>query len=134
MAVLHAAGEDWSGSPLAAAVSEFLDARVESGERVSASNLATLDAGLQPLVGELLDGASEETRSALAPALEQWRRESIDTEFFRQLGRLVDLDDHPHATIVGSRAAAVDTVAAALWTAGRGLCSSSASRASARRR
>ena len=114
MAVLHAAGEDWSGSPLAAAVSEFLDARVASGERVSASNLATLDAGLQPLVGELLDGASEETRSALAPALEQWRRESIDTEFFRQLGRLVDLDDHPRATIVGSRAAAVDTVAAAL--------------------
>jgi ATP-dependent Clp protease ATP-binding subunit ClpC len=114
MAVLHAADHDWMGSPLAAAVSEFLDARVESGERVSAANLATLDAGLQPLVGELIEGAADETRRALAPALEQWRSESIDTEFFRRLGRLVVTEEHPRATIVGSRSVAVDTVAAAL--------------------
>ena len=114
MAVLHAADEDWSGSPLAAAVSEFLDARVAGGEHVSAANLATLDEVVEPLVGELLEEASEETRSTLAPALEQWRSESIDTEFFRQLGRLVDPDEHPRATIVGTRSVAVETVAAAL--------------------
>ena len=116
MAVLHTADEDWSGSPLAGAVAEFLDARIASGERVSASDLATLDAGLQPLVGELLDAGSAETREVLAPVLEQWRRDSIDTEFFRALGRIVKPEEHPEATLVGSRAIAVDAVAAALST------------------
>ena len=116
VAVLQAADEDWSGSPLAAAVSEFLDARVAHGELVSASDLATLDTSLQPLVGELIDGAAKATRHALAPALEEWRSESIDTDFFRQLGRIVTPDEHPQATLVGSRAIAVDAVTAALST------------------
>ncbi len=114
MAILSAAEEDWSNSPLAKAVSEFLDARVARGERVTAADLATLDAGLQPLVTELLEGATEATRAALTPALDQWRHESIDTDFFRELGRVVRIEDHPQATLVGSRAAAVDAVAAAL--------------------
>ena len=108
------AEEDWSGSPLAKAVSVFLDARVARGERLTAADLATLDVGLQPLVTELLEGATQATRAALAPALDQWRHESIDTDFFRELGRVVQIEDHPQATLVGSRAAAVDAVAAAL--------------------
>ena len=43
-AVLAAADEDWSGSPLAEAVSEFLDARVARDERVTAADFGTLDA------------------------------------------------------------------------------------------
>ncbi len=38
----------------------------------------------------------------------------IDAEFFRALGRTIDLKSYPRATLVGSRAAAVDSVAAAL--------------------
>jgi ATP-dependent Clp protease ATP-binding subunit ClpC len=114
LAVLETAEHDWSGSPLARAVSTFLDARVEQGERLTAPDLAKLDVGLQALVGELLDGAAEATRTALSPAVDQWRQQSIDTGFFRELGRLVKVDDHPQATLVGSRAAAVDAVAAAL--------------------
>jgi ATP-dependent Clp protease ATP-binding subunit ClpC len=114
LAVLEAAEEDWSGSPLAAAVSTFLDARVAHGERLTAAELERLDIGLQPLVGELLDGASPATRTALSPALSQWRQQSIDIGFFRELGRVLKLDDHPQATLVGSRAVAVDAVAAAL--------------------
>ena len=114
LAVLEAAEEDWRGSPLAAAVSVFLDARVEHGERLSAAELATLDVGLQPLVAELVEAGTTATRTALAPALDKWRQQSIDTGFFRDLGRLITINDHPQATLVGSRAAAVDAVAAAL--------------------
>ncbi len=113
-AVLEAAEESWSGSPLAKAVSLFLDERVAQGERLKAADLAKLDVGLQPLVSELLEGATLATRTALSPALDQWRGQSIDTGFFRDLGRLVKVDDHPQATLVGSRVAAVDAVAAAL--------------------
>ncbi len=114
LAVLEAAEQDWSGSPLAAEVSTFLDARVAQGERLTTAELAKLDVGLQALVTELLEGATTATRTALAPAMDQWRQQSVDTAFFRELGRLINLDDHPQATLVGSRAAAVDAVAAAL--------------------
>jgi hypothetical protein len=114
LAVLEAAEEDWSGSPLAKAVSEFLDARIAQGERLTAAELATLDVGLQSLIGELLDGSTQSTRSALSSAVDQWRQQSIDVGFFRELGRLIKLDDYPRATLVGSRTAAVDAVAAAL--------------------
>ena len=114
LAVLEAAEEDWSGSPLAKAVSEFLDARIAQGERLTAAELATLDVGLQPLIGELLEGSTKSTRAALSSAVDQWRQQSIDVGFFRELGRLIKLDDYPRATLVGSRTAAVDAVAAAL--------------------
>ncbi len=114
LSILECADADWSGSPLAAAVSEFLDARVAGGERLTAAELTTLDAGLQPLVAELLDGAAPATRTALAPAVDQWRQQSIDTSFFEELGRVVRVEDHPEATLVGSRTAAVDAVVSAL--------------------
>ena len=38
----------------------------------------------------------------------------IDAAFFRELGRVIDLKSHPKATLVGSRAAAVEAVSAAL--------------------
>ena len=41
-------------------------------------------------------------------------REPFDTEFFRSVGRIVEVRNHPAATLVGSRAAVVDAVAAAL--------------------
>ena len=63
---------------------------------------------------ELIDGTDTETRAALTPALEQWQTETIDVDFFRTLGRIVDTEDRPPATLVGSRAAAVDAVTAAL--------------------
>ena len=44
-AVLAAADEDWSGSPLAKAVAEFLDARVARGERLSAGDFGRLSPG-----------------------------------------------------------------------------------------
>ncbi len=114
LAVLEAAEADWSGSPLAAAVSTFLDARVAQGERLTAAELTTLDVGLQPLVAELLDGGTTATRTALSPAIDQWRQQSIDGGYFRELGRVIKIDDHPQATLVGSRAGAVEAVAAAL--------------------
>ena len=55
-AVLAAAEEDWAGSPLAREVSRFLDARVAAGESWTVAELETLDASLQPLVRELIDG------------------------------------------------------------------------------
>ena len=113
-AVLAAADEDWSGSPLAKAVAEFLDARVARDERLTAADFGRLSPGLQPLVSELLEAAGEETKAALGPAVEEWQRESIDIDFFKSLGRVVDPSQHPHATTVGSRAVAVDAIAAAL--------------------
>ena len=42
------------------------------------------------------------------------KRESIDRDYFRSFGRIVEVEKHSAATMVGSRAAAVDAVAAAL--------------------
>ncbi len=134
-AVLAAAEEDWSGSPLAREVSRFLEARVAAGEVVTAAELDELDAGLQPLVRELFDGTDVATRAALQPALEQWQTTTIDIDFFRELGRVV----------VPGRAAPGDARRRpgrggrrarrrALGVAGRGRSCSSASRESARRR
>ena len=96
-AVLAAADEDWSGSPLAKAIAGFLDARVARGERLSAGDFARLSPGLQPLVSEILETAGDETKAALGPAVEQWQRESIDVDFFKSLGRVVDPARHPNS-------------------------------------
>jgi ATP-dependent Clp protease ATP-binding subunit ClpC len=113
-AVLAAADEDWRGSPLARAVSRFLEARVAAGEDVTAAELEALDTRLQPLVGELIDGTNAATKAALRPALEEWQATVIDVDFFRQLGRAVDPGGRPPATLVGSRIAAVDALVGAL--------------------
>src|SRR5687768_1134409 len=63
--VLTAADEDWSGSPLAEAMTEFLDARVARGERLSAADLGRLSPGHQPIVSEILAAAADETKAAL---------------------------------------------------------------------
>ena len=112
--MLAAAEEDWSESPLARAVSRFLEARVAAGEDVTAAELEALDVRLQPLVGELIDGTNAATKAALRPALEEWQTTIIDVDFFRQLGRVVDPGERPPATLVGSRIAAVDALVGAL--------------------
>ena len=86
----------------------------EERRDLTAEDLDELSPRLQPLVRELIDGTDTETRAALTPALEQWQTETIDIDFFRTLGRIVDTEDRPPATLVGSRAAAVDAVTAAL--------------------
>ena len=124
-AVLANAEEDWSGSPLAREVSRFLEARVAAGELVTVEELDELDAGLQPLVRELIDGTDVATKAALRPALEQWQTTTIDVDFFRALGRLVDPGERPPATLVGSRIAAVDALVGALSASrqiGRASC------------
>ena len=113
-AVLVNAEEDWTGSPLAREVSRFLEARVAAGELLTLAELEQLDARLQPLVRELIDGTDVATRAALRPALEQWQTTTIDVDFFRELGRLVAPDERPPATLVGSRIAAVDALVGAL--------------------
>ena len=112
--VLTAAEEDWSGSPLARAMTEFLDARVARGELLSAGDLGRLNPAHQPIVSEILAAAAEETKAALGPAVEQWQRESMDVDFFKALGRVVEPAQHPRATTVGSRAVAVEAIVAAL--------------------
>ena len=94
-AVLEAAEESWSGSPLAKAVSQFLDERVAQGERLKAADLAKLDVGLQPLVGELLEVPPRRRAPPSPRRSTSGGSESIDTGFFRELGRLVKVDDHP---------------------------------------
>jgi hypothetical protein len=116
-AVLANAEEDWSGSPLARAVSRFLEARVAAGELLTLAELEELDAGLQPLVCELIDGTDVTTRAVLRPALEQWQTTTIDIDFFRELGRIVDPVERPPATLVGSRIAAVAALVGALGAA-----------------
>jgi ATP-dependent Clp protease ATP-binding subunit ClpC len=116
-AVLAAAEEDWAGSPLARKVSSFLEARVEKGETMTVADLEQLDPSLQPLVRELIEGTDLATRAALTPALEQWQTSTIDVDFFRALGRVIDTASRPPATLVGSRAAAVDAVVGALAAA-----------------
>ncbi|HEX4929835.1 MAG TPA: AAA family ATPase, partial [Gaiellaceae bacterium] len=116
-AVLAAAEEDWSESPLARAVSRFLEARVAAGEDVTSAELEALDTRLQPLVAELIDGTNAATKAALRPALEAWRTAIIDVDFFRQLGRVVDPGERPPAKLVGSRIAAVDALVGALSSA-----------------
>ncbi|HET9507176.1 MAG TPA: AAA family ATPase [Gaiellaceae bacterium] len=113
-AVLATAEEDWSGSPIAREVARFLDARVAAGEDVTAAELGALDARLQPLVGELVDATAEATRAVLRPALEEWQTTTIDVDFFRELGRVVDPGERPPATLAGSRMVAVEAVAGAL--------------------
>ena len=112
--VLANAEEDWSGSPLAREVSRFLEARVAAGEVVTVEELEELDAGLQPLIRELIDGTDVATKAALRPALEQWQTTTIAVDFFRELGRVVDPEKRPPATLVGSRIAAVDALVGAL--------------------
>ena len=113
-AVLTAAEADWSESPLARAISRFLEARVAAGEDVTVAELEALDVRLQPLVGELIDGTNAATKAALRPALEAWQTTIIDVDFFRQLGRVIDPGERPPATLVGSRIAAVDALVGAL--------------------
>ena len=115
--VLATAEEDWTGSPLVREVARFLDARVAAGDEVTAAELGALDVRLQPLVGELVDATGEAARAALRPALEEWRTTTIEVDFFRELGRVVDPGGRPPATLVGSRTVAVDAVAGALTAA-----------------
>ena len=79
MKVLRCAEADWSDTPLARAVARFLDARVAAGERLAADELEELEPGLQPLLVELLAAAAEPTRAALEPAVDGWRRSTLDT-------------------------------------------------------
>ena len=113
-AVLASAEEDWSGSPLAREVSAFLEARVQAGETLTAAELEKLNPRLQPLLRELIEGTDPATRANLTPALEEWQTSTIDVEFFRTLGRVVDPEERAPATLVGSRAAAVDAIQGAL--------------------
>ena len=113
-AVLAAAEQDWSGSPLAKQVSRFLEARVAKGEVLTGAELDELDVSLQPLLQELIDGTDPTARAALAPALEQWQTGTIDVDFFRTLGRIVDTESRPPATLIGYRRAAVEAIIAAL--------------------
>ena len=71
LAVLEAAEESWSDSPLAKAVSLFLDERVAQGERLKAADLATLDVGLQPLVARAARGChpGDADRSSRPPSI-----------------------------------------------------------------
>ena len=78
-----------------------------AGETLTAELLDALAPSLQPLVRELIEATDAETRAALAPALEQWQTATVDVEFFRNLGRVVDVGDRPPAILVGGRAAAV---------------------------
>ena len=112
--VLAAAEEDWSESPLAREVSRFLEARVAAGESLTAAALGALDARLQPLVRELIDGTNPPTKAALRPALEEWQTTIIDVDFFRELGRIVDPGGRPPAKLVGSRVGAVDALVGAV--------------------
>jgi ATP-dependent Clp protease ATP-binding subunit ClpC len=112
--MLRHADDDLSGTPLAEKFAEFLDARVARGERVSAAALTRLGAARQAIVGELVAAARPETQAVLRPPLEQWQRDTIDVDFFRALGRIVDPADHPRPTVVGSRALAIDSVVQAL--------------------
>ena len=133
--VLANAEEDWSGTPLARQVSRFLEARVVAGEVVTVEELEELDAGLQPLIRELIDATDVATKAALRPALEQWQTTTIDVDFFRELGRVVDPDD----TGPRRRSSAAGSLR---WTRssarsrrpGHAPSSSSATPASARRR
>jgi len=118
-AVFASAEEDWSGSPLAREVSRFLEARVAAGETLTPELLDALAPSLQPLVRELVEATDVETRAALAPALEQWQTATVDVEFFRNLGRVVDVADRPPAILVGGRAAAVKALVGALSDARR---------------
>jgi ATP-dependent Clp protease ATP-binding subunit ClpC len=112
--ILQHAGEGWSGSAIAERVSEFLDGRVRHGERWTAADLGRLDAGLQEIVADIVEGTEPETREALRPAVEEWQLGTIDVEFFAELGRIIEPEKHPRPTIVGSRAVAVDAVVATL--------------------
>jgi ATP-dependent Clp protease ATP-binding subunit ClpC len=116
-AVLAAAEEDWSGSPIAHEVARFLELRIAAGEQVTAAELGALDPRLQPLVRELVEATGGTTRVALRPAVAEWERSTIDVDFFRELGRVVELDTRPPATLVGSRALAVDAITGALSAA-----------------
>ena len=117
MSVLSTAEDDWSGTPLAGKVSEFLDARVARGEQLELADLERLDASLQGIVSELINAAAPETRAVLGPAVEEWQQQTIDVEFFRALGRIVEPAKYPRPTIVGSRAVAIDAVVANLAAA-----------------
>jgi ATP-dependent Clp protease ATP-binding subunit ClpC len=112
--VLPLVEDDMSDTPMAEKLAEFLDARVERGERLSVAALKRLDVGRQGIVGEVLSATKPETQAVLRPAFEQWQRETIDVDFFRSLGRIVEPGDHPSPTLVGSRARALDTMAQAL--------------------
>ena len=113
-AVLAAAEEDWAGSPLAREVSASWTRVSQPGRAWTVAELETLDASLQPLVRELIDQADIATKAALRPALEQWQSTTIDVDFFRALGRVLDPGARPPATLVGSRIAAVDALVGAL--------------------
>ncbi len=112
--ILRAAEEDWSDAPIIKEVARFVDARVAAGETVTAEELGELEASLQPVVDEILRAGSERTRVAFEPAMQEWRRSFVDVTFFKELGRVLEPDELPAATIVGSRAIAVDAIAAAL--------------------
>ena len=76
-----------AGSPLAAEVSQLPRRAGRSRGGLTVAELAKLDVGLQPLVGELIDGTTRRRGPPSRPRLDQWRQRSIDTDFFRELGR-----------------------------------------------
>jgi hypothetical protein len=74
--ILGAAEEGWNDAPIIQEVAPFVDARIAAGEAVTAEELGELDARLQPVVDEVLRSASERTRAAFLPAMQEWRRSS----------------------------------------------------------
>ena len=116
-AILAHVEDSWSGGMIVEKVAEFVDARVERGERLTVADLTRLDVDVQPVVEELVAKAAPGTRAVLGPPVEEWRLESIDIDFFKELGRIVEPGEHPSPTIVGSRALAVDAVVSALTAA-----------------
>jgi hypothetical protein len=80
--ILGAAEEGWNDAPIIQEVAPFVDARIAAGEAVTAEELGELDARLQPVVDEVLRSASERTRAAFLPAMQEWRRSFVDVTFF----------------------------------------------------
>jgi ATP-dependent Clp protease ATP-binding subunit ClpC len=114
--VLARVDHDWLEDPVLRAVTRFLRRRTEHGEEIApdAFDHAGLKVDREPLLDQLLTALGDAVGPALREAFRTWRAGQIDRTFFTSLGRLWEVDEDAHATVVGPREAALDAIVAAL--------------------
>jgi ATP-dependent Clp protease ATP-binding subunit ClpC len=113
-AVLCEADDSWEYREMPPLVTRFIERRLALGEQVEAEHFEkhALQAR-EDEIETLLKGLDLMPREIMG-ALDSWRRNLIDLDFFRGLGTVYETPPEGATTLVGTRASAVEAIIAAV--------------------
>ena len=113
-AVLCEADDSWEYREMPPLVTRFIERRLALGEQVEAEHFErhALQAR-EDEIETLLKGLDLMPREIMG-ALDTWRRNLVDLDFFRGLGTVYETPPEGATTLVGTRAGAVDAIVGAV--------------------